>query len=80
VDLIEMIFGRGVPAGLVVRLLAAILPSFLEATLPLAFLLGVVGALGRMASDHETLALRAAGLSVWQSRRERRNRRSRHGR
>jgi len=66
VELIEMIFARGVPAGLVLRLLAAILPSFLEATLPMAFLLAVVAALGRMASDHETMAMRAAGLSVWQ--------------
>lgn len=65
VDLLEMIFARGVPAGLVLHLLAAILPSLLEVTLPMAFLLGVVGTLGRMASDHETLAFRAAGLSVW---------------
>jgi lipopolysaccharide export system permease protein len=66
VSLIEMIFARGVPATLVLRLLVAILPSFLEATLPMAFLLGVVVALGRMASDGEMLALRAAGLSIWQ--------------
>jgi len=66
VDLLEMIFARGVPAGLVLQLLAAILPSLLEVTLPMAFLLGVVGALGRMSSDHETMALRAAGLNVWQ--------------
>lgn len=65
-DLIEMIFARGVPAVLVARLLAAILPSFLEATLPMAFLLGVVAALGRLAADRETLALRAAGISVYQ--------------
>lgn len=64
-SLIEMIFARGVPAALVLRLLGAILPSFLEATLPMAFLLGVVGGLGRMAADHETLALRASGLSLW---------------
>jgi lipopolysaccharide export system permease protein len=64
--LIEMIFARGVPAALVVHLLAAILPSFLEATLPMAFLLGIVLALGRMAADHETLALRAAGIAIWQ--------------
>lgn len=66
VELIEMIFARGVPSGLVLRLLAAILPSFLEATLPMAFLLAVVAALGRMAADHETMAMRAAGLSLWQ--------------
>jgi lipopolysaccharide export system permease protein len=66
IDLIEMIFARGVPAFLVVRLLGAILPSLVEVTLPMAFLLAVVSALGRMASDRETLALRAAGLNVWQ--------------
>jgi lipopolysaccharide export system permease protein len=66
IDLIEMIFARGVPAFLVVRLLGAILPSLVEVTLPMAFLLAVVTALGRMASDRETLALRAAGLNVWQ--------------
>jgi len=66
IDLIEMIFARGVPAALVVRLLGAILPSLLEVTLPMAFLLAVVTALSRMASDRETLALRAAGLNVWQ--------------
>ena len=66
VALIEMIFARGVPAELVLRLLVAILPSFLEATLPMAFLLGIVVALGRMASDHETVALGAAGISIWQ--------------
>lgn len=64
-NLIEMIFARGVPAVLVLRLLAAIVPSFLEATLPMAFLLGVVGGLGRLAADHETLAMRASGLSLW---------------
>lgn len=66
IDLIEMIFARGVPAVLVLRLLGAILPSLFEVTLPMAFLLAVVTALGRMASDRETLALRAAGLNVWQ--------------
>lgn len=66
VGLIEMILARGVPTLLVVQLLAAIFPSFLEATLPMAFLLSVVATLGRMASDHEALAMRAAGLSVWQ--------------
>ena len=64
-DLIEMIFARGVPGALVARLLLAILPSFLEAVLPMAFLLGIVLAFGRLAGDGETMALRAAGISVY---------------
>jgi lipopolysaccharide export system permease protein len=65
-DLLEMIFARGVPAGLVARLLAAIVPSFLEATIPMAFLLGIVVALGRLAADGEAMALRAAGIGIYQ--------------
>jgi lipopolysaccharide export system permease protein len=64
-DLIEMIFARGVPGALVARLLLAILPSFLEAVLPMAFLLGIVLAFGRLSGDGETMALRAAGISVY---------------
>ena len=66
VELLEMIFARGVPASLVVRLLACIVPSFLEATLPMAFVLGVVVAVGRLAADGELLALRAVGINVFQ--------------
>lgn len=66
VDLLEMIFARGVPGTLVLRLLACIVPTFLEATLPMAFVLGVVVAVGRLGADGELLALRAAGIDVFQ--------------
>jgi len=65
VDLIEMIAARGVPGGLVLRLLVCIVPTFLEATLPMAFLLGVVVAFGRLGADGELVALRAAGISLY---------------
>lgn len=66
VDLLEMIFARGVPGALVLRLLASIIPTFLEATLPMAFLLGVVVAIARLVADGEVLAMRAAGINVFQ--------------
>ncbi len=66
VELLEMIFARGVPGVLVLRLLACIVPTFLEATLPMAFLLGVVVAVARLVADGEVLAMRAAGINVYQ--------------
>ena len=45
---------------LVARLLAAVLPSFLEATLPMAFLLAIVTALGRMAAERPASELDVA--------------------
>jgi len=65
VDLIEMIVARGVPGSLVLRLLVCIVPTFLEATLPMSFLLGVVVAFGRLGADCELVALRAAGISLY---------------
>ncbi|PLX80411.1 MAG: hypothetical protein C0614_07275, partial [Desulfuromonas sp.] len=39
-------------------------PSFLTTTLPLAFLMGIMIGLSRLSADHETIALKAAGLSL----------------
>jgi lipopolysaccharide export system permease protein len=50
----------------VVRLFAYVFPSFLEVTIPMAILLGVVVAFARFSSDGELLAMRAAGVSLWQ--------------
>lgn len=66
IDLLEMIFARGVPTALVARLLLAIFPAFLESVLPMAFLVGVVVALARLSADGEILALRASGIGVYQ--------------
>ncbi len=66
IDLIDMVLTRGVPGYLVGKLFVTILPSFLEITIPMALLLGVVVAFGRLASDGELVALRAAGVNIFQ--------------
>ena len=63
-DLVDLVIGRGVPGVLVARLFASILPAFLEITLPMALLLGVVMAFARMSRDGELAALRAAGIDL----------------
>jgi lipopolysaccharide export system permease protein len=64
--LVEMIFARGVPAAQVGALFLYIIPTFLEVTVPMALLLAVVAAFGRLASDGELTGLRAAGVNIYQ--------------
>src|SRR5882724_5861712 len=43
---------------------AAILPNVLTFTLPMAVLVGILTGFGRLSSDSETIAMRAAGVSM----------------
>jgi lipopolysaccharide export system permease protein len=66
VKLIELVVTRGVPALQIGKLLLLILPTFLELTVPMAFLLAILLGLGRLSQDHEVLALKASGISPMQ--------------
>src|SRR5258707_13363189 len=61
----ETIFHGLVPATLVYGLALALLPTVLVFTIPMAVLAGTIIGLGRMASDSELVAMRAAGVSTW---------------
>jgi lipopolysaccharide export system permease protein len=50
----------------VAKVFSYILPAFLEVTVPMALLLGVLVALSRLSSDSEIVALKAAGVSLAQ--------------
>ena len=65
--LVELVLSRGVPAGEVLLLFSYILPAFLEVTVPMALLLAILMAIGRMSSDSELIAMRASGLNLYQS-------------
>lgn len=64
--LIELVVTRGVPFMQIGKLFALILPTFLELTVPMAFLLAILLGLGRLSSDHEIVALKASGVSPTQ--------------
>jgi lipopolysaccharide export system permease protein len=64
--LIELVVNRGLPATQVFRLFAYLLPAFLEVTVPMAMLLAILVAFGRLSADSEVTALRSAGLSLYQ--------------
>lgn len=64
--LVELVVNRGVPFLDVLKLFSYILPAFLEVTVPMAVLLAVLVAFGRMSSDTEIIAFRASGVSLFQ--------------
>src|SRR5882672_5515898 len=63
-QLTELVITKGVPFYLVVQLLVFMLPSFLAHTLPMALLVAVLLAGGRLAGDLEIIAFKAAGVST----------------
>ena len=64
--LVEMVVNRGVPLLEVLKLFSYILPAFLEVTVPMALLLAVIVAFGRLSSDSEIIALKTSGVSLYQ--------------
>jgi LPS export ABC transporter permease LptG len=63
-NLTDLLITKGVPFYLVMQLFAYIMPSFLANTLPMALLVAVLLAGGRLASDLEIIACKAAGVSA----------------
>ena len=64
--LIELVVNRGVPATNILRLFAYLMPAFLEVTVPMAMLLAILVAFGRLSADSEMIAMRSSGLSLYQ--------------
>nr|WP_320116384.1 LPS export ABC transporter permease LptF [uncultured Desulfuromonas sp.] len=63
--LIEMVVDKGVAVSEILHLFACLLPSFFVITVPLSFLLAVMLAFGRLSSDSEIVAMKAAGFSLY---------------
>ena len=61
--LLAVLVARSADFTTILRVFANLLPSILAITIPMAFLLGVLLAFGRLASDSEIIALRAVGVS-----------------
>jgi LPS export ABC transporter permease LptF/LPS export ABC transporter permease LptG len=61
----ETIFHGVMPSSFVYGLALALLPTVFVFTIPMAVLSGTIIGLGRMGSDSELVAMRAAGISTW---------------
>jgi LPS export ABC transporter permease LptG/LPS export ABC transporter permease LptF len=64
-ELAELAMKRDLSTATVVTLLLLYLPRVLVMTIPMAILLGVLVGIGRLSTDSEVIALRAAGISYW---------------
>lgn len=63
--LADLVVARGVPLADVLRMVVFLLPSFCILTIPMAFLLALLLAFGRLSADSEVTALKACGVSLY---------------
>ncbi len=66
IRLVEMVLNKGVPFNEIALLFLYMMPAFMVITLPLAFLMGILLAFGRLSADAEVIALKASGFSLQQ--------------
>jgi LPS export ABC transporter permease LptG/LPS export ABC transporter permease LptF len=60
------IIARGVDGWIIVKVVVLLLPQALSISIPMAVLLGLLIALGRLSSDREFVAMQACGVSIFQ--------------
>jgi lipopolysaccharide export system permease protein len=65
VQLADLVINKGIDLASIMTLFATLLLPFLAVALPLAFLMGSMIGLGRLCADNETIALRAAGVGLF---------------
>jgi lipopolysaccharide export system permease protein len=66
IKLTDLVITRGVPLADVSRMILYLMPSFLVFTIPMAFLLAVLLAFGRLSADNEITVMKAGGISLMQ--------------
>ncbi len=64
-DLAEALIEKGVAWPIILRLMATLVPATLGLTIPMALLLAVLIALGRLSADREIVVLMACGVSPY---------------
>ena len=64
--LTDLVITRGIPLADVGRMVVYLMPSLLVFTIPMAFLLAVLLAFGRLSADNEITVMKAGGVSLVQ--------------
>ncbi|MBN2427734.1 MAG: LPS export ABC transporter permease LptF [Deltaproteobacteria bacterium] len=62
--LTDLVINKGVAFKEIALLFLYIFPSFLDITLAMAFLLGILVGFGRLSADSEIIAMKASGVSI----------------
>ena len=64
-ELVDLIISKGVSVWIAARLFTLILPNILSLTIPMAVLLAILLAYGRLSEDNEITAMRSSGLGYF---------------
>lgn len=64
--LTDLVISRGVPMADISLMIIYLMPSLLVFTIPMAFLLAVLLAFGRLSADNEITVMKAGGISLMQ--------------
>jgi LPS export ABC transporter permease LptG/LPS export ABC transporter permease LptF len=64
-DVAEKLIAKGVDGRTIARIMLTLLPQALGITIPMALLVGLLVALGRLSGDRETVAMQACGVSLY---------------
>ena len=63
IELAEQMIAKGVPWPMLLRLMVTLLPQALALTIPMALLIGILVAFGRLSTDREVVVMMACGVS-----------------
>ncbi len=66
IELAEQLIAKGVPWPMLMRLMVTLLPQALALTIPMALLIGILVAFGRLSADREVVVMMACGISPFQ--------------
>ena len=64
---LDFMINFNLPFALFLKMMALGLPQVITFAFPMAVLLGTLLAVGRLSNDHEIVALRASGVSLWRA-------------
>lgn len=65
-QLMELMVNKGVGFSAIAQLILYLMPSFLVFTIPIALLISILTALGRLSGDSEIVVMKASGVSLYQ--------------
>ena len=65
IDLAEQMIAKGVPWVTLLQLMATLVPGVAALTIPMALLIGILVAMGRLSADREVVVLMACGVSPY---------------
>jgi len=65
-QIMDLMVNKGISTFAIVKLIVFLLPSFLMFTIPIALLIAILIAMGRLSADNEITVLRSSGVSLTQ--------------